>query len=557
MSYLDLMHDPLSNKGTAFSIEERQRLGLAGLLPPGVELIDNQAARALAAVRAKSTPLEKYCYLAEVQNENETLYFRTLIDNLAELVPIVYTPTVGQACLDWSRIYVRPRGLYITPRERGHIRTVLRRWPCEKVGIIVVTDGGRILGLGDLGANGMGIPIGKLALYVACAGIDPARCLPVMLDVGTDTASVRDDPLYLGLRQPRFAGPAYDALVEEFVTAAQEIFPGVLMQFEDFANVNAFRLLARYRDRVCSFNDDIQGTGAMGLAGVYAALRATKGALTEQRFLFFGSGEANVGIATIVAAALERAGLGADEARQRCWLIDSKGLVIKGRPELAEHKRPFAHDHAPLPDLLSTVQAIRPTFLIGASGQPGTFTEPVLAAMAGLNERPVVFALSNPTSKAECTAEQAYRATDGRALFAGGSPFAPVRLNGRTYVAGQGNNSYIFPGIGLAVLACGLKRVTDEMYFAAAQALAGQVGDEDLASSCIFPPASRLREVAVAVATAVAEVGYSQAAALRPRPADLAAHIRASRYVANYGPGQSRTHERSDGSTSAFEIVAG
>jgi malate dehydrogenase (oxaloacetate-decarboxylating)(NADP+) len=556
MNHLDLMRDPLTNKGTAFSLAERQRFGLAGFLPPSVERIENQAARVLAAVRAGSTPIEKYCYLAQVQNENETLFFRTLIDNLAELVPIVYTPTVGQACLDWSRIYVRPRGLYITPRERGRIRDLLRRWPRERVGIIVVTDGGRILGLGDLGANGMGIPIGKLALYVACAGIDPVRCLPVTLDVGTDTSSVRDDPSYVGLRQPRLAGPAYDALVEEFVAAAQEVFPGVLVQFEDFANVNAFALLARYRDRICSFNDDIQGTGAMGLAGVHAALRATGGALTDQRFLFFGAGEANVGIATIVAAALERAGLGAEAARQRCWLFDSKGLVIKRRAELAEHKRPFAQDHAPLSDLISAVESIRPTFLIGASGQAGAFTEPVLAAMARLNERPVIFALSNPTSKAECTAELAYRATGGRALFASGSPFPPVQLNGRTYVTGQSNNSYIFPGIGLAVLACGLRRVTDEMYFAAAQALAGQVGDEDLASSCIFPPASRMREVAAAVAAAVAEVGYSQGVALRPRPADLAAHIRAGRYSAAYGPGALHAQERSDGSIYSSETVA-
>jgi len=551
----DLLHDPLINKGTAYSLEERDRFGLEGFLPPRVERIEEQTARVLAAVRAKSTPLEKYCYLAALQNENETLFFHTLIGNLAELVPIVYTPTVGQACLDWSRIYERPRGLYITPRQRGHICDVLRRWPHRNIGIIVVTDGGRILGLGDLGANGMGIPIGKLALYVACAGVNPARCLPVMLDVGTDNEAVRDDPLYLGLRQPRLARPAYDALVEEFVTAAQDVFPGVLVQFEDFANVNAFRLLARYRDRVCSFNDDIQGTGAMGLAGMYSALRITGGELADQRFLFFGAGEANVGIGTIVSAALERAGLPAAEALQRCWFIDSKGLVTSGRAELPEHKRPFAQDHAPLTGLLTAVEEIRPTFLIGASGQAAAFTEPVLAAMARLNERPVVFALSNPTSKAECTAEQAYRATQGRAIFAAGSPFAPVTWEGKTYVTGQGNNSYIFPGVGLAVLACGLQRVTDEMYFAAAQALAGQVTAEDLTSSCIFPPAARMREVAAEVAVAVAEVGYAQHLALAPRPRDLVAHIRASRYEGIYPPRYCLAQESPDGSMSSFGIV--
>lgn len=530
----DLLHDALRNKGTAFSIEERDRLGLAGFLPPRVETIEEQAERALAAVRARSTPIEKYCCLAALQDTSETLFFRVLTDHLAELVPIVYTPTVGQACLDWSRIWQRPRGLYITPRERGRIRGVLRRWPCRDVGVIVVTDGGRILGLGDLGANGMGIPIGKLALYVACAGVDPARCLPVTLDVGTDTASVRDDPLYLGLRQPRIARAEYDALIEEFVAAAQEVFPGVLVQFEDFANVNAFRLLARYHDRVCSFNDDIQGTGAMGLAGIHAALSITGGALAEQRFLFFGAGEANIGIGTILAAALQRAGLSAEEARRRCWFVDSKGLVVDGRAELAEHKRPFAHAHGPVTGLLAIVELLRPTFLIGASGQAGAFTEAVLAAMARLNERPVIFALSNPTSKAECTAEQAYGATGGRAIFAAGSPFAPVRLEERTHVTGQGNNSCIFPGIGLAVIACGLERVTDEMYFAAAQALAAQVTDEDLAGGCIFPPVARLRQVAAEVALAVAAVGYAQGLARVPRPADLAAQLRAVRYRAAY-----------------------
>jgi malate dehydrogenase (oxaloacetate-decarboxylating)(NADP+) len=552
----NVLHDPLFNKGTAFSLEERERLGLTGFLPPRVESIDEQVARVLAAVRARSTPLEKYCALAALQNENETLFFRTLTDNLAELVPIVYTPTVGQACLDWSRIYERPRGLYLTPRERGRIRDVLRRWPRKEIGIIVVTDGGRILGLGDLGANGMGIPIGKLALYVACAGVDPARCLPVMLDVGTETAAVRDDPLYLGLRQRRLAEPDYDALVEEFVTATQEVFPGVLLQFEDFANVNAFRLLARYRDRVPSFNDDIQGTGAMGLAGVLAALRITGGALAEQRFLFFGAGEANIGIGTIVAAALERAGLTAAEARRRCWFIDSKGLVTTLRTDLAPHKRPFAQDHMPLPDLRAAVEAIRPTFLIGASGQAGAFTEPVLAAMARLNERPVIFALSNPTAKAECTAEQAYRATQGRAIFASGSPFAPVTLQGRTFVTGQGNNSHVFPGIGLAVLACGLTRVTDEMYFAAAQALAGQVSADVVATACIFPPASRMRDVAAAVATAVAEVGYARGLARIERPADLGAHIRASRYDARYAHARGNAPETSAGSMCAIGAVA-
>ena len=435
---------------------------------------------------------------------------------------------------NWSQIYQRPRGLYITPREGGRIRGVLRRWPRKDVGIIVVTDGGRILGLGDLGANGMGIPIGKLALYVACAGVHPGLCLPVMLDVGTATESIRNDPFYLGLRQPRLAGPAYDELIEEFVSATQEVFPGVLLQFEDFANANAFRLLSRYRHRLCAFNDDIQGTGAMGLAGLYTAQRLTGRRLAEERVLFFGAGGANTGIAQLLVAALVKTGLWQEQARQRCWFMDSKGLVVKNRPDLAEHKRPFAHDHAPLSDLLAAVEAIRPTVLIGASGAAGAFDEAVLGAMARINERPVIFALSNPTSKAECTAEQVYHATRGSAIFASGSPFPAVTVQGRTVITGQANNSYIFPGVGLGVLAAGAARVSDEMFFAAAQALAGQVTSADLATGRIFPPASRMREVAAPVATAVADVAYSQGYARRDRPADLANHIRENMYRASY-----------------------
>lgn len=534
MKAVDVLRDPLLNRGTAFAVEEREARGLTGLIPPRVESIEEQVARVLANLRGKSSALEKYIYLSGIQNDNETLYFRTLIDNLEETLPLVYTPTVGEACLQWSRIYQRPRGLYLSVRERGRIAAALRAWPQRNVAIIVVTDGGRILGLGDLGANGMGIPIGKLGLYVACAGVNPAQCLPVMLDVGTDTDAVRDDPFYLGTRAPRLARPEYDALVEEFVAAAQESFPGVLVQFEVFGNANAFRLLERYRNRVCSFNDDIQGTGAMGLAGLTTALRITGSRLADQRVLFFGAGEANLGIGTIVVAALTRAGLSEADARRRCWFIHSKGLVTQDRAGLAEHKRPFAQDHAPVADLLTAVEAIRPTALIGASGQAGAFTAPVLTAMARHNARPIVFALSNPTSKAECTAEQAYAATRGRAIFASGSPFAPVTLEGRTYATGQANNSLIFPGLGLGVLATRSTRVTDEMYFAAAQALAAQVTSEDLAAGRVFPPAARMRQVASAVATAVAEVGHETRLATVPRPPDLAAHIRQSMYAASH-----------------------
>jgi malate dehydrogenase (oxaloacetate-decarboxylating)(NADP+) len=531
---LAALRDPVSNRGTAFPDGDRERLGLRGLLPPAVESLAQQAARALENLRGKTSPIEKYLYLSELQNENETLFYRVVLDNLQEVLPLVYTPTVGQACQEWSRRYVRPRGLYITPEDRGRVARILAAWPRPEVGIIVVTDGGRILGLGDLGLNGMGIPIGKLALYTACAGVPPERCLPVTLDVGTNTAAVRDDPFYLGRRAPRLTGPDYDALIEEFVAATQEVFPGVVVQFEDFNNANAFRLLARYRDRLCCFNDDVQGTGAMGLAGLYVAGRITGRRLVDERILFVGAGEACLGIGSTVASAMRSAGLSGTQAREQCLFIDSKGTVVSSRADLPPHKRAVAQDRAPLPDLVATVASFRPAVLIGASGQGGIFTPEVLRTLAAGCERPVVFALSNPTSKSECTAEQAYSATDGRAIFASGSPFAPVTRDGRTLASGQANNSYIFPGVGLGLLVSGARRVVDPMFFAAAHALADCVTEGDLAAGRVFPLQDRMRDVAAAVATVVAGVAFEQGLATRPHPADIGAAVRAAMYVPEY-----------------------
>jgi malate dehydrogenase (oxaloacetate-decarboxylating)(NADP+) len=528
------LRDPLRNKGTAFDRDERARLGIEGLLPPRVESLQEQAARVIENVRAKASPLEKYCYLSALQDENETLFYRVILDHLQEMLPIVYTPTVGEACLQWSRIHERPRGLYVSARDRGRIAGILRNWPSSPVGIIVVTDGGRVLGLGDLGANGMGIPIGKLALYTACAGVPPELCLPVTLDVGTDNESLRSDRFYLGERQARMTGESYDALLAEFIAAAQAVFPGVIVQFEDFNNACAFGLLRRYRNRLCCFNDDVQGTGAMGLAGLYSAGRITGQALAEQRILFMGAGEACLGIGATVIAAMRRAGLPEEEARQRCLFIDSKGLVVASRGDLTEHKRPYAQERAPLPDLLAAVEEFKPTALIGACGASGVFTQPVLAAMARINARPIVFALSNPTSKAECTAARAYEWTHGRAVFASGSPFDPVTFAGRTHAPGQGNNSYIFPGVGLGLLLSGATRVTDEMFLAAAHALAGEVAETDLAQGRIFPAAARMREVAAAVAAAVAGVAYEQGYATKPRPQDLRAAATGAMYEPRY-----------------------
>ena len=523
----------MGNKGTAFGAEERRRLGLEGLLPAKVESLAEQAARVLANVRSKASPLDKYQYLREVQDENETVFFRVLVDNLQELLPVVYTPAVGDACLQWSRIFVRPRGIYLSLEHRGRIAQVLRNRRPE-VRMIVVTDGGRILGLGDLGANGMGIPIGKLALYTACAGIAPEHCLPITLDVGTDNGSVREDPLYLGTRSARVAGEAWDTFVEEFVAATQSVFPGAVLQFEDFNNAAAFRLIKRYRERLCCFNDDVQGTGAMGLAALYAAGRLTGKKLAGQRVLFTGAGEACLGIGMTVLAALRSEGLSPSEAKERILFVDSRGLVVASRADLSPHKRAFAQERAPSADLAAIVESFRPTVLIGACGKGGLFTRPVLEAMARLNERPVVLALSNPTVNAECTAEQAYAWTAGRAVFAAGSPFPAVERAGKKLFPGQANNSYIFPGVGLGLLVSRSRLATDEMFFAAAQALAGTVSEADLAAGRIFPAASRMREVAARVAATVAAVAYEQGHAAAPRPADLEREMAKAMYQPEY-----------------------
>ena len=451
------------------------------------------------------------------------------------MMPISYTPTVGLACQQFGHIYRRPRGLFISATDRGRIAQVMRNWPHREAAMIVVTDGERILGLGDLGANGMGIPIGKLSLYTACAGLHPWKCLPVMLDVGTNNAALLDDPLYLGLRQRRLTGAAYDELVEEFIVATQEVFPGVVVQFEDFANHNAFRLLRRYRDRVCCFNDDIQGTASVTVAGILSSLRVTGQHMRDQRFLCLGAGEAATGISDLLVAAMREDGLDETQARQRCWMVDSKGLVVASRHDLAEHKLPYAHDYAPVVDFLGAVQVLRPTAIIGVGAVPNTFTEPVVREMARINERPMVFALSNPTSKAECTALQAYDWSGGRALYASGSPFEPVTLaDGRRFVPRQGNNSYIFPGLGLALVLVGASRVTDAMFLTAARTLAACTTEADLAQGSLYPPLADVREVSARIAVAVAELAFRDGVAQIERPEDLVALVHREMYDPRY-----------------------
>jgi malate dehydrogenase (oxaloacetate-decarboxylating)(NADP+) len=491
-------------------------LGLRGLLPPRVFSQEEQVRRILANLRRmEERPLDQYLYLIDLLDRNEHLFYRTVIDNLAALLPVLYTPTVGEACRQFGLIFRRPRGLYVSARDRGRVRELLRNWPQRHVAVVVVTDGERILGLGDLGAHGMGIAIGKLMLYSACGGLSPSRGLPVMLDVGTDNETLRSAPQYIGLPQPRLRGPEYLELVDEFIEAVEEVFPGALIQFEDFGTPNAFALLARYRDRARMFNDDIQGTAAVVLAGLLTAGRLTGASLGAQRVLFVGAGVA-VGAADLLTAALRRDGLSEAEARRHSWFFDREGLLVAARSGLPAYPLPYAHTHPPEPDLLAAVHALRPTALIGLSGQGGLFTERVLRAMAEHNPRPIVFAMSNPTSCAECAAEEAYRATDGRVVYASGSPVPPLDWRGQQRVIGQANNAYIFPGVGLGVVAAGLPRISDAMFLAGAEALAGAVLPAELERGAVYPAIDRLREVAVLVAKAVVR------AARRERPGVMA-----------------------------------
>jgi malate dehydrogenase (oxaloacetate-decarboxylating)(NADP+) len=531
---VDILHDPLLNKGTAFTEAERDALGLRGLLPPHVTTQELQVARVLESVRHKPSDLERYIYLISLLERNENLFYRVVMDHVTEMMPLIYTPTVGLACQRYALIFRRPRGLYISLRDRGRVKQLLQNWPQADVRMIVVTDGERILGLGDLGANGMGIPVGKLSLYTACAGVLPSQCLPVMLDVGSDNAVIRDDPHYLGITAPRERGPAYDAFVDEFVMAVQEIFPRACIQFEDFGNANAFRLLHQYQNKICTFNDDIQGTASVALAGIFSALRITRGSLASQRFLFHGAGEAGIGIGELIVEALKAERVSEADARRQCWYVDSKGLVVQSRTDLNEHKRRFAQDHPGVGSLQAAVETIKPTMLIGVSGTPGSFDENIVRTMGKLNPWPVIFALSNPTSKAECTAAQAYEWTDGRAVYASGSPFPDYECKGRVLKPGQCNNSYIFPGVGLGLIVSQSRRVTNEMFFVAANVLASLVTEQDLAAGRVFPDLQRIRKVSASIACAVAKVAFQRGLTQMLCPEDLPAYVHAQMYDPTY-----------------------
>lgn len=507
-----LLFNPLTNKGTAFTNRERDELNLHGLLPPSVCTIKQQLDRTYEAYMAKTSNIERFIYLSGLQDRNETLFYRLVLEHIDEMMPVVYTPVVGEACQKFSHIYRRGRGLYINYDVRDQIEKILHNAEIQHPSIIVVTDGERILGLGDQGAGGMGIPVGKLCLYTLCAGISPFSTLPITLDVGTDNEERLKDPLYLGLKHKRVRGEEYQIFVDSFVAAVKKVFPHTLLQWEDFLKANAIFQLKRFRNQLCSFNDDIQGTAGVIVAGLFSALRITGQRMRDQRVVFAGAGASAQGISDLIVSAMVEEGLCECEARKQVWTVDSQGLVTKARKKLEDFKANYARDVDEVANfrvkdrehisLLETVCNIKPTVLLGTSGTPGTFSQDVVRRMAEVNERPIIFPLSNPTSKSECTAEEAVQWSDGRAIVASGSPFAPVMHNGKRHRIGQGNNAFIFPGVGLGISAGNVTRVSDKMFLEAARALASKVTEKDLAESAVYPELSRIRECSLAVACA-------------------------------------------------------
>jgi malate dehydrogenase (oxaloacetate-decarboxylating)(NADP+) len=531
---IDLLHDPVLNKATAYTEAERQALGLVGLVPDVTESEDLQLRRVLQQLGTKPTDLERYIYLVGLLDTDEPLFYRTVMSDPARFLPIVYDPTIGEACLKFGHIYRRARGMYLSITRKGHVREVLRNWPVKDVRTICVTDGGRILGLGDLGANGMGIPIGKLQLYTACAGVPPKGLLPMYLDAGTNNQQYLNDPLYLGLRRPRPSTEELYAFVDEFVEAVQEVFPNCCIHFEDWTGSDAVHLLARYRDKVCCYNDDIQGTGSVTLAGLIAALKVSGGKLRDQRILFLGAGSAAIGLAGLIASAMVQEGLSLKDAQARISMFDVNGLLEPSRKDLFDFQVPYAHPHAPSRDFVACIESLKPTAIMGVSTVGKTFTRPVIEAMSRLNQRPIVFALSNPTEHAECTPEEAYVWSKGKALYAAGVQFPPVSYGGRTFLPGQANNFYIFPAVGMAIYATQPKRVTDEMFIEAAHALADQVTPAELEQGLLFPPQSNILETEIKVAARVAKVVFDGDLARVARPADIETFIRSHVYKPEY-----------------------
>ncbi|PWA82798.1 NADP-malic enzyme 3 [Artemisia annua] len=533
-----LLRDPRLNKGLAFTEKERESHYLTGLLPPMIASQELQEKKVLHMLRQYEVPLQRYIAMIDLQERNERLFYKLLVDHVEELLPVVYTPTVGEACQKFGSIFHRPQGLYISLKDKGKVLEVLKNWPERNIQVIVVTDGERILGLGDLGCQGMGIPVGKLSLYTALGGVRPSACLPITIDVGTNNEKLLNDEFYIGLKQNRARGQEYDELLEEFMTAVKRIYgEKILVQFEDFANHNAFTLLNKYRTTHLVFNDDIQGTASVVLGGLLSALKLLGGTLSDHTFLFLGAGEAGTGIAELIALQIsKKTDIALEEARKKIWLVDSKGLVVSARKESLQHfKQPWAHEREPINNLLDAIKEIKPSVLIGTSGVGGQFTQEVVETMSSINEKPLIMALSNPTSQAECTAEEAYTWSKGRAIFASGSPFSPVTYGDNVFVPGQANNAYIFPGFGLGLIMCGATRVHDDLLLAASEGLAAQVEEEDFAKGRLYPPYSCIRKISANIAATVADKAYELGlASLLPRPTDLVQFAESCMYDPTY-----------------------
>ena len=530
----DLLHDPALNKSTAFTEAERQALGLVGLVPDTTESEDLQLKRVLLQLSHKTSDMDRYVYLVNLLDHDETLFYRTLMSDPARFLPIVYDPTIGEACLKFGHIFRGPRGMYLSIKRRGHVKEILRNWPQKDVRFICVTDGGRILGLGDLGANGMGIPIGKLQLYTAAAAVPPQILMPMYLDAGTNNEQYLADPLYLGLRERRPATADLFSFVDEFMEAVQEVFPKCCVHFEDWTGVDAMHLLKRYRDKYCIYNDDVQGTAGITLAGMINATKLKGTLLKDEKYLFLGAGSAGIGLANLLCSALVDQGMTLKDAQASVHMFDVNGLLESTRTDLVDFQLPYAHVHAPTRDFVAAVESIKPTTIIGVSTIGGAFNQQVIEAMTRINDRPIILALSNPTSCAECTPEQAYTWSGGKAIYAAGVPFDPVHINGKTYLSGQANNFYIFPAVAMAIYATQAKRVSDEMFIEAAKAVADQVTPELLAQGLLYPLQANILETEIKTAARVAKLVFDSGLAGIERPADMEALIRQHVYTPTY-----------------------
>ena len=531
---VELLHDPSLNKSTAFTEAEKQALGLVGLLPDVTESEELQLQRVMMQLGKKDTDLERYIYLINLLDHNETLFYATVMSDPARFLPIVYDPTIGEACLKFGHIYRQPRGMYLSITRRGRVKEILKNWPQKDVRFICVTDGGRILGLGDLGANGAGIPIGKLQLYTACAGVPPQYLLPMYLDAGTNNEQYLHDPLYLGMRRPRPATADLYSFVDEFVEAVQEVFPKCCIHFEDWTGADAVHLLLRYRDKYCVYNDDVQGTAGITLAGMINATKIKGTKLKDEKYLFLGAGSAGIGLADLLCSALVAQGMSLKDAQSRVYMFDINGLLEASRTDLLDFQKPYAHKHPPTRDFVAAIESVKPTTIIGVSTIGGAFNQKVIEAMARINERPVILALSNPTEHAECTPEQAYTWSKGKAIYAAGVQFEPVHYNGQTFLPGQANNFYIFPAIGMAIFATQAKRVTDEMFIEAGQAVADQVPPDLLKQGLLYPLQSNILETEIQTAARVAKLVFDLGLARVARPADMVSFIRQHVYKPEY-----------------------